>query len=453
MTVIADGKKKVYILLLSSVVFIVVGVFGAFLYHREKARPFPMNNVLNDPNACITSVSNNALIPRNLSVLSVEWSPISGARYAVEYVSANERSVYFTNHTHFALMPKYGFPARCSIRLFYHRDDRTYSGSSVTVISSSDNLDDSLVYRCVEPFFDPSKTGMVYIDNIAAGTRRILFSVHDTCTGCHAYSSTAAVINIRKRKDRRFMTVSKNGNVSLPGAGTFSYVSVSPDSKSVVLVLNATSTIEKFNRIEEPFNMLYEGGDLAVRGIQNDRILAKLSSPNSIYDMPVFSSDGTHIYFCRYSKGNFIPCISIFSADAALQHVTEILHSDAGEYAYFPRPSPDGRWLSYVSGDASKGVFARKTSRICIMDLTTRRRSVLECNAEGMNSWHTWSSTGSWIAFSTNRDPSRLTSIYLTHIDAKGQSSPPFKIAGFENMKANMPVFTSGWDSTPACNL
>ena len=40
-----------------------------------------------------------------------------------------------------------------------------------------------------------------------------------------------------------------------------------------------------------------------------------------------------------------------------------------------------------------------------------------------MNSWHTFSPNGHWLAFSS-KSPSLYTHLYLTHIDDQGQREP-----------------------------
>jgi len=78
--------------------------------------------------------------------------------------------------------------------------------------------------------------------------------------------------------------------------------------------------------------------------------------------------------------------------------------------------------------------------------MKTREKRRLELNCDEMDSWHSWSPDGKWLAFSSNRTASKLTCVYLSHIDENGHSSPPLKIAGFDSMKANMPVFAQGWN-------
>jgi tetratricopeptide (TPR) repeat protein len=61
-----------------------------------------------------------------------------------------------------------------------------------------------------------------------------------------------------------------------------------------------------------------------------------------------------------------------------------------------------------------------------------------------MNSWHSWSPNGRWIVFSSKAF-SDYTQLFLTHIDAHGDSTPPVLLEQFTatNRAANIPEFVN----------
>lgn len=441
-------------ILIASAIFLFF--FFGFGIDAQPQNPvyFKINPAVSDASLVIQSISEGAVIPRNMISLDVQWKEIPHADYALEIISGSGHDVVYSRKASFVISRPNGFPEIFTLRVYCRKNNSVYSGTPVNIRRSDFSLNDPVVYRCVEPYFDPSKTGIVYVQDVSSGERRMLFSAEKTCTGCHAYSSTAALSNVRRKGDRRLMIYKPGALPRGENIGTFSFLALSPDNKAMALIKDSTSRIELFRRNEEPFNMLYEKGILTLRDINSGKITAS-SGPdeNIIYDMPVFSADSASVYFCKYSKEVPIPCISIFSADSSLENEKEVVHAEKGRYYYLPKTSPDGKWLSFVSGNASQGIFARKDSDIYIMNLKTKKISKLELNSGGMDSWHTWSSDSRWMAFSTNREPSKLTSVFLSSIDENGHASPPFKIAGFDTMKANMPVFAPGWDNEPSAEL
>jgi Flp pilus assembly protein TadD len=59
-----------------------------------------------------------------------------------------------------------------------------------------------------------------------------------------------------------------------------------------------------------------------------------------------------------------------------------------------------------------------------------------------MNSWHSWSSNGRWLVFSSKANTA-YTQLFLTHIDQNGESTPPVVLERFTgaDRAANIPEF------------
>ncbi len=66
----------------------------------------------------------------------------------------------------------------------------------------------------------------------------------------------------------------------------------------------------------------------------------------------------------------------------------------------------------------------------------------LRANTPRMNSWHSWSSNGRWLVFSSKANTA-YTQLFLTHIDENGESTPPVVLERFTgtDRAANIPEF------------
>jgi len=113
-----------------------------------------------------------------------------------------------------------------------------------------------------------------------------------------------------------------------------------------------------------------------------------------------------------------------------------------GKSNFFPRVSPDGKWMVFTQANAY--MLRQLDSKLFIVPFKGGVARELECNLSSMNSWHTWSPNSKWIAFST-KGFSPYTKIALTHIDTEGHASPPVLLENFINdTKAiNLPEFVS----------
>lgn len=100
-----------------------------------------------------------------------------------------------------------------------------------------------------------------------------------------------------------------------------------------------------------------------------------------------------------------------------------------GQSVTLPRVSPDGRYL--MMAIAEYGIFHiwHRTSQLAMIDLQTGEfRELDELNSPDVESYHSWSSNGHWIIFSTRREDREYTRLYISHFNPDGTFSKPFAL-------------------------
>ncbi len=114
--------------------------------------------------------------------------------------------------------------------------------------------------------------------------------------------------------------------------------------------------------------------------------------------------------------------------------------SENGMSNSFPKVSPDGKWIVYVQ--CKNGLLMRPDSKLFIVPFEGGVARPLQSNLPVMNSWHSFSPNGHWLAFSS-KSPFLYTHLYLTHIDAEGNASPAIMVedATASNRAVNIPEF------------
>jgi Flp pilus assembly protein TadD len=116
--------------------------------------------------------------------------------------------------------------------------------------------------------------------------------------------------------------------------------------------------------------------------------------------------------------------------------------SENGMSNNFPKVSPDGKWIVFV--ECKNGLLMRPDSKLTIVPFEGGTARPLASNLAVMNSWHTWSPNGHWLAFSS-KTPYLYTELYLTHIDGDGNASPAILVenATASNRAVNIPEFVN----------
>lgn len=113
-----------------------------------------------------------------------------------------------------------------------------------------------------------------------------------------------------------------------------------------------------------------------------------------------------------------------------------------GRSNYFPKYSPDGRWIVFCQ--AANYMLLQPDSELFLIPADGGEPRRLACNLGRMNSWHSWSPDGRWLVFASKAH-SDYTQLYLSRIQANGEASPPVWLAHMTEpgRAANIPEFVS----------
>ena len=99
-----------------------------------------------------------------------------------------------------------------------------------------------------------------------------------------------------------------------------------------------------------------------------------------------------------------------------------------GKSVSFPRMSPDGKFLMVTLANHATFPIWHQEADLWMLDVPNGYKSVnLEAlNSPSVESYHSWSSNGRWIVFSSRRTDGLHTRPYIAYIDANGTVGKPF---------------------------
>ena len=102
--------------------------------------------------------------------------------------------------------------------------------------------------------------------------------------------------------------------------------------------------------------------------------------------------------------------------------------SKRGGSVSFPRISPDGRYMLYTWAECGTFPIHHKEADLRMMaisdSLPFRDVDVSALNSKDVDSYHSWSSSGRWVVFSSKRIDGRYTRLFLSHWDGHRFSKP-----------------------------
>lgn len=379
----------------------------------------------------------------------------------------------------------------------YSSPSRTQAVSQVafTLATSKDPVGASLFYREVNlPFAeavkDPSQIRWRFGPISSPEPPRIVLQNLPVCGNCHSFSSDGRVLGMdvdyANSKASYIITPTAPEMALAPkdiiswdqyrredGELTFGLLSqVSPDGRRVISTVKDKSVFVP--RPDLAFSQLF----FPIKGIlvvfdRASRTFAPLpgaDDPACVQSNPAWSPDGRYVVFARtkaYDLSNAAGQGKVLLTPEECREFTRdgkpfrydlyrvpyndgkggppeplegASHNDQSNY--FPRYSPDGKWIVFCK--AANYMLLQPDSELYIIPAEGGPARRLRANTARMNSWHSWSPNSRWLVFSSKAN-SPYTQLFLTHIDEAGESTPPVLLEHLSapDRAANIPEFVN----------
>ena len=239
--------------------------------------------------------------------------------------------------------------------------------------------------------------------------------------------------------------------------GLFSQIS--PDRRYIISTVKDFSAFVRFPDLDYSQLFFPVKGILVVYDRQTKQFfsLPGADDPQYVQTNAVWSPDGEWIVFARAKAISYIGHIDRFvnrteSFRYDLYRIpfnegkggkAEAIQgaSNNGRSNYFPKFTPDSKWLIYTQSDSF--LIIQPDAELHIIPAEGRVDRRMNCNTFGkMSSWHSLSPSGRWMVFSSKAN-GPYTQLWLTHIDKNGNDTPPILLDGFtlQDRAANIPEF------------
>ena len=275
------------------------------------------------------------------------------------------------------------------------------------------------------------------------------------CINCHNYQQyNPERMQFHARQNQGGTVIAYDGNIrkvnmrndSILSAGV--YPTWHPWLKLIVYSTNLTHQTfltTSPNKVE----VFDTQSDLIAYDVEKNEVTNIENNPNEFEVFPFWAPDGKTLY---YSSAHFEYKDSIDEGMELVSRLDQVKYNiykksfnpethqfgprelvfDAesmNKSATLPRISPDGRYLMFAL--AEYGVFHiwHRDADLWLIDLQTgEARAMEEINSPDTESYHSWSSNGRWVVFSSRRYDGNYTRPFFAHIDKNGHGAKPFEL-------------------------
>ena len=350
---------------------------------------------------------------------------------------------------------------------------------------SPDSIDPYLSYRLIAPSYVTYNDLTIsqrclenYDESVVYDNMLCTDGSQGQCINCHNYQNyNPNRMQFHARQNMGGTIVAYDGDIrkinmrndSLLAAGV--YPAWHPWLKLIVYSTNLTH--QTFHTVNpNKIEVFDTRSDLMAFDVEKNEVTNLESGMGELEVFPCWSPDGKAIYYCsahleyhdsidegqeymmRAEQVKYNIYKKTFDPDTRQFGPRQLVFDAAAldKSATLPRISPDGRYLMFAM--ARYGVFHiwHRDADLCLIDLKTgHARTMKEINSDDVESYHSWSSNGRWVVFSSRRYDGNFTRPFFAHIEQRGRGAKPFELAQVDPdyhrqflRSYNIPEFMSG---------
>ena len=317
---------------------------------------------------------------------------------------------------------------------------------------SDEDIDSHVVYRRLKPNYNWYNNVGVYQRNLENFDEKVIVhgkSFKQGCVNCHTFNNNnpeSMLLGFRGKFGND--TILASGEKARKIGTTFGHTSWHPSGK--------VAAFSKY-RVQQFFHMAER---------QEVRDVVELDSCVLYYDFrsnsvktikgladreilethPSWSPDGRYLYFVSapvlWEDRHHVPPENFEKVKYSLMRISYDMTADkwgqletvlssekTGLSILMPRISPDGRFLLFNMCEYSCFSLFQTNSDLYMMDMETGEYEKLEmASSDKAEGWHSWSSNGRWIVFSSKRDGGIFTRLCISYVDSHGKAHKSFML-------------------------
>ena len=348
------------------------------------------------------------------------------------------------------------------VEVYVEQNDSWRRFKPFNIYVSPDSIDPYISYRLIPPSYVTYEDLTInqrclenYDESVIYNNMLCSDGGDGQCINCHNYQQyNPERMQFHARQRMGGTIIAYDGDIkkinmrndSILSAGV--YPAWHPSLKLIVYSTNMTGQV--FHSVNPNKIEVFDSeSDLIAYDVEKNEVTNIENDSTEMECFPFWAPDGKTLYYCsahfeyrdtidkgaefttrtqeaKYNlyKKSFDPATMQFGPRELVFAADSIDKS-----ATLPRISPDGRFLMFTL--AQYGVFHiwHHDADLWLLDLQTGKARIMgELNSPDTESYHSWSSNGKWVVFSSRRYDSNYTRPFIAHIDSNGRGSKPFEL-------------------------
>lgn len=319
---------------------------------------------------------------------------------------------------------------------------------------AAEDIDDYVVYRRIRPGQATWRKVGIYERGLGDYHEKTILhneQFRNGCVNCHTFCNHRTdkmLLGIRSA-EYGSSEILAEGDSARQIKTKFGYTSWHPSGQLAVFSVNKVR--QTFHAATSEIRDVFDYDSfMAYYRVETNTVetAAPLSSKERLETYPTWSPDGKYLYFCsapltwesqktlpkeyEQIRYDLVRVPYDLDSDTWGEIETIVAAKETGKSVLLPRISPDERWLVLTMCDYGCFPVYRQSSDLYMIDLEAARQTGryecrrLEINSDASESWHSFSSNGRWLAFSSKRLSHVFTRTFFAYVDAEGRVHKPF---------------------------
>ena len=372
-------------------------------------------------------------------------------------------------------------PTAVNVEVFAQQNGQWVRFKPFNIYVSRDSIDPWLSYRMISPSYVSYEEltinqrcletfdEQVIVDNMLCSTE-----AGGQCVNCHNYQQwNPGRMQFHARQTHGGTVICYDGKVEkvnmqndkLLSAGV--YPAWHPQLKLIAYSTN--KTMQAFHTADlNKIEVFDSESDLILYDVDSHEVTPIENSRDELEIYPCWSPDGRWLYFCsahfeyqngapdleevtmRYQELKYNIYRKSFDPQTRRFGERELVFAadSLDKSATLPRISPDGRWLMFTLAEWGCFHIWHRDADLWIIPTPSPSRTEGEpdqttevtklpsrsggavdgLNSDDTESYHSWSSNGRWVVFSSRRYDGVFTRPFFSHIDQDGHATKPFEL-------------------------